>query len=374
MSKSRRGRGEGSIFQSGDRWCCQVTIGKTPSGNAKRKTVSGETKAKCQEELRKLLNKMADGTLVSCDKTTCEGFFNTWVETTIKGSKADSTYEFYQRNIKKWVNPIIGQLKLSRLTKSNIQTVLQNMQEQKRKLSPRTRQIVRGILKQALKSAVEDGLISKNPCDRVARPQSRTPEFQVYDDKQTKLFLNACEHERLGPLWATAVLTGMRVGELLALQPQDVDLAAGRIHVRRTQSVVGKRVIIKTPKTAAGKRAIVLTVQNIATLLRFQATKLAEGNVKSQWFFCDEAGEMLLRSAQPLSSFDRIIKAAIVPRIRPHDLRHTHATLLLMAGENAKVVQERLGHSSIKITLDLYGHVLPSMQQGAAVRLDKLLG
>lgn len=373
MSLQRRAKGEGTICPrlNGSGFYAQITVGVLPSGNPKRRTVSGKTRGIVQEKLRKLRNKHADGILVEKVHATVEGAVGAWLSS-IGDSVSESTHEFYQRYVTNWIVPQIGSLAVQTLEKGNIETVLKHMKESK--AAPRTRQIVRGIMLSFLDYAVAEKLIATNVCARVARPQNSTPEFEVWNESESKKFIEACRGERLGPLWVTSLLTGVRIGELLALQPKDFDLKRGRVHIQRTQSIVNKRVVIKKPKTKAGNRSITLTATNLAFLTTWQAKMLTEGHAKRDWFFCDQSGQMLLRGGDVLSSFRRIKKAAGLKHIRIHDLRHTHATLLLRTGENAKVVQERLGHSNVSITLNLYGHVTPDMQTDSASKLEKLLG
>ena len=372
--KPRRGRGEGSISQRpGGGWYAQKTVGFSPAGKQIRKTVSGKTKSEVFDKLTNLHVKHVGGTLANPTSTIkVQAFLERWLRDNVTNENAGSTLDSYARNFRLWVYPQIGSLDLETLTDDNVKTLLQHMQEEKK--SNRTRQYVRGILSTALDWAAAKGLIKVNPCNLVARPSAPPPEFDVYNEDETIRFINACQGERLGALWVTAVLTGMRIGELLAIKWTDIDFRRKVIHVRRTQSIVKKKVVIKEPKTATGKRAIDLTEESVQWLIDHKAAMLAEGNLDQEWVFCERTpGTLPNRFGAPLSTFNRIVRRAGLKRIRPHDLRHTHATLLLKIDTNAKVVSERLGHTSVAFTLRIYSHVLPRIQAEAAAKLGKLL-
>lgn len=179
-------------------------------------------------------------------------------------------------------------------------------------------------------------------------------------------FLSKTRHERFFPLYATALATGMRRGELLGLQTDDIDLERGVIKVQRQLVEIGGHIELGEVKTSAGRRRIDLPADSIRVLNDLKT------NAISSFVFCDNAGKPLI-GARVSRSFKEAVKKPEVPQITFHELRHTHATLLLIAGVSPKVVQERLGHSNVSITLQTYSHVLPSLQADAAVALNSIL-
>ena len=167
-------------------------------------------------------------------------------------------------------------------------------------------------------------------------------------------------------------MTGMRQGELFALQWDDIDLDAATLSVRRTAVRLGGAVSIGEPKTARSKRLINLPEIAVEALRDRRKDMLAEGNADSPWVFCAPEGGILQASNVLQRSYYPLLVSAKLPRIRFHDLRHTAATLLLATKVHPKVVQERLGHAKIATTLDTYSHVLPSMQEDATDHLDRM--
>jgi integrase len=185
--------------------------------------------------------------------------------------------------------------------------------------------------------------------------------------------LTAARGDRFYALYVLALTTGMRQGELLALQWRDVDLDAATIAVQRSLSEVNGELHHNEPKTASGRRSITLPTMAVQALRSHRAAMLAEGHsAADRPVFCDTIGGWMRKQNLVRRSFRPLLIAANLPTIRFHDLRHTAATMLLEAKEHAKVVQERLGHSTISITLDTYSHVSPSMQRGAADKLDAI--
>lgn len=369
---SRRGRGEGSIFQrASGRWVAQISDAPAADGSRTRTTISGKTKKEVQEKLRAEQLKIDNGAVIVKSNLTLDDAVRLWLKNSVAVSSSGATLENYARTYRLWVEKVIGKIELKALNIDHIDTCLDHMAEKGK--DGGYRQIARLLLISALDYAITKGLIATNPASSTVRPRYEHVEFQVLDKGQAVKFIRACQPERLAALWQTAIQTGMRIGELLALQKIDIDLDAGLINVRRTQSiVVGGEIILKPPKTNAGKRSITIGSVLTGQLREHFARMAKEGLQDSIWAFPDPHGEMLVRWREPKSSFRRIINRAGVPKIRVHDTRHTHATLLLMAGENIKVVSERLGHSSVVITLKTYGHVLPNMQQAAAARVDQL--
>ena len=178
------------------------------------------------------------------------------------------------------------------------------------------------------------------------------------------------------------------MGELLALQWQDIDFDAGTLSVQRGLVEVNGKQLILEPKTAKGRRLVDLSRFAVHALLEHRKRMVAEGHARIPWVFCSKSGELLCKTHVRSRSYMRILKRAnqkfteqaekkgvipeLLPIIRFHDLRHTAATIMLSQGVHPKIVQERLGHSTISMTLDTYSHVLPTMQKEAAEKLDRL--
>jgi integrase len=294
-------------------------------------------------------------------------FLNRWLENTARPKINASTYERYEQQIRLYINPCLGGVKLTKLTAIHVEQLYASMERDGK--SGIARQKVGKTLRQALRHAVNVGLIPSSPAEKVPLPKGKKAEMRIYDAEQVRQFLNAAKADRLYAMYVLALDSGMRQGELFALQWSDIDFKSGSVSVQRSLENVGDQLNVKETKSAKGRRRIELSEFTITTLRQHQKRMLAEGHISSP-VFCDTQGSWLRRSNFLRSSFKAIIARAEVPQIRFHDLRHTCASLLLLADVNVKVVSERLGHASIQLTLDTYSHVLPTMQQKAAEKMN----
>ena len=195
--------------------------------------------------------------------------------------------------------------------------------------------------------------------------------MKTWSAVQVRAFLEATRDDRLYPLWRLFCMTGMRRGEVLGVKWEDIDLEAGRLSVRRSLIPLGGEVIVSEPKTARGRRSIALDPETVE-VLKAQAAKQLSEQQEFVLAWCDSGYVCTKEDGRPYHpevvsrSFRQAVKKAMLPMIRPHDLRHTHATLALQAGVHPKVVSERLGHATVAITLDTYSHAIPALQEEAA--------
>ena len=246
----------------------------------------------------------------------------------------------------------------------------------------RTRSVryVHTILRKALQDAVRWSALARNPADAADPPaiQRGGSAVQTWSGTQLKRFLDSVSEDRLVAAWTLAATTGMRRGEVLGLRWRDVDLEMGRLSIQQTIISVGYEVSVSTPKTAKGRRSLALDRETVRVFRAHRSQqlqgRLASGSRVDEMglVFCGTTGLPI----HP-DGFGKRFKAlqdfAALPRIRFHDLRHTHATLALQAGVHPRVVFERLGHSTVAITLDTYSHVIPAMQEEAAELVASLI-
>src|SRR5665647_1226814 len=194
--------------------------------------------------------------------------------------------------------------------------------------------------------------------------------MQTWSKEQLKAFLEAVAGERISPLWHTIAMTGMRRGEAIGLRWSDVDLEGGRLSVRRALIPSGREVIVSEPKTAKGRRVIALDPGTVE-VLKAQAARQLEEQTQADQVWVDSGLVFTAENGAALDPesvtryFRQAVKRSMLPSIRLHDLRHTHATLALQAGIHPKVVSERLGHATVSITLDTYSHAIPALQEEA---------
>lgn len=230
----------------------------------------------------------------------------------------------------------------------------------------------------AFRDAVKWGMLHRNPCDFADPPRHVKHEMHVWTTEELRQFLTFVADDELYPLWLLLATTGLRRGEALGLRWQDLDFEMGRAAIRQSLTSGGGKLAFAPPKTAKSRRAMSLDPTTVSALRSQRATQaehqLAAGirATASGLVFARDDGSPT-RPDSVSRRFKQLAKAADLPVIRIHDLRHTYATIALAAGTHPKVVAERLGHSTIAITLDTYSHVLPSLEESTANRLAELI-
>jgi integrase len=351
-------------------WAGALTVGYDENGRRKRRTVYGPTKACVLDQLARLRADVIVGTTVDAQHITLAAFLVRWLEDAARPAIRVATYHRYRELIRIHVVPRLGGIRISRLSPAHIQNLLTSMERSG--ASPRVRQLVYGILHRAFAQAVRWGIVARNMCDAVAKPRAQRSTMQVLTAEEVLRLFEAAEGDRLRALYVLAVTTGLRQGELLGLQWGDVDLSSAVVRVRQALHELAGRLWLDEPKNAKARRTVDLPALTVTALQAHREQMLAEGHVNGL-VFCDTNGGPVRKSNLIRRSFKPLLAKAGLPMIRFHDLRHTAATLLLAEGVHPKIVQERLGHAQIAMTLDVYSHVLPSMGRDAATRLDRAL-
>jgi len=370
----RRGHGEGSIYQRKDgRYAAAVTL-----ENRKRKYFYGETRREVQEKLKVALHEQQQGTLVTSPQQSLKQFLEQWVEQVCEPTLRITTYVQYRSVVHHHLIPAFGHISLQKLTPEMIQAFYRKKLDEGKK--PGTVGFIHAVLRRALGDAVRWGLVMRNVAKLVTIPHVERREAQVLTAEQAKKLLEVARSSSLDALLVLALTTGMRRGEILALRWSDVDLVHGMLFIRRTMTRVGGYGLVENEaKTKSSRRRIVLSAVVVEAFKRHQAqqeqVKVAVG---AGWqdkgiVFPDKDGG-LWSPDRMVRRFDKLLKQIGLPHMHFHDLRHSAATILLAAGVHPKKVQELLGHSSITITMDVYSHVLPSMQQDVADEMDNLFG
>ena len=271
--------------------------------------------------------------------------------------------------------PALGALRLDRLSLQDIQQVYSTASS--RRLSPRTVRYSHAILKQALEKAVISGLLVRNPAQHAVLPKQHRAEMKVLSRQQVSHFLVVTEASPWHALWSVLLLGGLRPSEALALRWKDLE--GNRLHIVRALKKLQKdRYSIASPKTERSRRVVFLPDATLRALREHRARQallmLSAGSAfeRNDLMFSNIHGRpMDLSKVRRL--FKRALADADLPQVRLYDCRHSHATLLLSVGENPKIVSERLGHTTVSMTLDTYSHVLPDMQQATAERIDEVL-
>jgi len=359
----------------------------TRTEERREKTVSGfPTQKLAMAAHRKAKTGLEEGSYVAPRKLTVKQYLEDEWLPSIESALRPSTFASYEQHVEGHLVPELGSTPLQKLTPGAIGTLLRKLQKEgkgrgREGLSPATVRHVWVTLHKALKDAVKRDYIVKNPADAVSPPQatgSDSHEMRTWTEDQGKAFLGHVRADREFPLWRLMLTTGLRRGEACGLRWDDVDLVAATLSVRRQLVNVGYEVKESEPKTKAGKRRISLDDATILTLRAQADQQLADsGEWKEAWtdtgyVFTREDG-LPYHPDRVTKLFDQAVAGSRLPRIRLHDLRHSHASHLLKAGVHPKVVQERLGHASIGITMDRYSHLMPGMQEEAAAKIGALL-
>lgn len=371
----------GQILKRSDgKWLVRVFLGRDSSGKRRysNKPVHG-TKKQAQKVLNKILRDLDTGSFVEPTRMTLDEYLDEWVESAAKTRVRPRTLQGYEELLKSYIRPQLGKLDVSRITPLEIQGVYAQMLD--RGLSARTVRHAHGVLRLALNQAVRWRMIQQNPALLVDLPRPVKREMTALSPEQAALFLKHAAGNRWTALFALAITTGMRPGEYLGLQWKDVDLDCGSVTVRRALSIQKKgKWEFAEPKTPRSARTIPLP-PSVTRALAEHKRKQSEERLKAgpkyaahDLVFATAHGEPLNERNLVQRHFKEILTAAELPdSLRLYDLRHSCATLLLAQGEHPKVVSERLGHASVTLTLDTYSHVLPTMQQQAAERLEATL-
>lgn len=381
--KGKRARGEGSIYKrsSDGRWTAALTL---PDGS--RKTIYGETQAEVSAQLAQLRRDRDVGLPVATDeRRTVASYLESWLEMR-KPSLRPGAHANFTWYVAHYIVPYIGRVKLSKLSAEQVQRMLAQLHD--RGLAPSTIRYAHSVLRNALNEAVRLSIIPRNVALLVKKPRERRVEMKCWDPEQTLRFLDAARDDRLFALYVVALSTGMREGELLALRWRDVSLpangSAGSIRVQHTLHWRGNsagllELSLEEVKTERGRRKIDLSAEATQALREHRARQKAErlklGPIWRDYelVFCNTIGGGIHASPFRTRMWAPLIEKAGVPYIRPYDMRHTAATLLLLDGVPVKVVSEMLGHASVAFTMTTYAHVLPAMQQGAAASMGRLL-
>jgi integrase len=368
MERKRRGRREGGIRSREGKDLWEVTV-RLPNG--KRRTAYAKTKKEAQEKLRQMQNEGLAGIATDPEKRTVGQYLTAWLETTAKRSVRHGTWTRYEQLVRQRIAPHLGECRLDKVTPAYVEQFLTDLE--KAGVKPRGQQMAVNVLGRVLKDAVRLKFIASNPVRDAIKPNLPKPEMKEYGPDEVGRFLAAAAADRLYALYVLAIDSGMREGELFALEWSDIDLQAGWALVQRALKGVKGKLTVEELKTAKSRRRLQVSRLTLDALHEHRKRQLAEGT-SGKLVFCDTSGTYLRRPNVARRSFHPLLKTAGLPRIRFHDLRHTCATLLLLANEPTKVVSERLGHGMTQTTENSYQHVLPTMQERVAEKMDALLG
>lgn len=356
----------GTVTKKRDRWYICYYVGKDAKGKWKQKWEgSWDTKKAAEKVLRQRISELEETFERKGENCTLKVYLQRWLDTYCTERLAPNTIRGYRVNVEKHIVPYIGQIRLDALKPSDIQRLYSTLLAQG--LSGTTVRYVHNNLHRAFAVAVRQQLIARNPADCVEPPVIDHYEAATLDDEQVRRLLAACHGTEIYVPVLLAVTLGLRRGEALGLQWQDIDLQHGVLSVRRSASYRDGGMVTGATKTRSSRRTLLLP-SGVAGELR----EISVGCTPSQFVCCRSDGSLLTTNAL-YHQFAWVLEQSKLPHIRFHDLRHTYATLLLRNGVPAKIASSILGHSSIGITLNTYSHVVTEMQQGATGVMDNIL-
>lgn len=378
----KRANGEGTNVKRGDGLRMgQIRIIDPATGGRKRVTVYGRTKQEVANKLAQIRQDNQGGLPADAPKITMREFLELWLEGAAKSAVRPVTLVSYRRTLEAHAYPAIGAVKLGSLVPMHLQTLYDERIAAGK--SRRTVQYLHAILHRALRHAVKTQILPRNPADQVDAPRPVRRETKPATTEQVLGILQAFAGHALEPLVNLAVYTGCRRGELLALRWSDVDLECGAVTINRTlEEISATEVKFSEPKTQKSRRQVPIHPDAVAALRRHKSRQAAERiamNADERASFVDQDLVFCKRTGGPLQpqnvtwSFKYVLDKYGIMGFRLHDLRHAHATLMLQDGRHIKVVSERLGHSTIQITGDIYSHVLPTIQVEAANSFGEML-
>lgn len=358
-------------------WLVRMSLGRDPSTGKRKyhnRTIKG-TKKDAERYLNKIRREKDVSAFVQPSSRTLAEFIPDWLNTIKAGTVRPRTLDDYRDQATRHLVPQLGCLKLSQLTTEAIDKHYTALRAQ---LSARTIRYVHSVLHGALEQAVKWQLIAINPAKMAALPRKETREMKSLTEEQARSFLLAAQSDRFEALWYLLLTGGIRPGEALAAKWSD--LVGGQLQIQRSLSRRSDGSwSFHEPKTARARRSVSIPPSTLAAMQRHRA-KQAESRLLAgaAWqdhglIFCNGSGRPLEWRLISQRHFRKICRQVGIYGIRPYDLRHTCATLLLRNNESVKVVSERLGHHSAALTLDVYAHVLPDMGKQAGDRLESLL-
>jgi len=377
----RRGNSEGTIEERDGSWRCRVQVA------GRRHSITGRTKAEVRKKLRELLSNADKGMLPPRERLTVGQFMERWLADVVKPARRPSTHISYEQNYRCYIGPELGRVTLSNLQPGHLRKLYASMTESG--LKAHTVRRCHAVLHTALEQALSDGLVHRNVAHGLKGLPSVNAEAHeavILSPVQVSQLLNA---EKDGPyhaLLTLAAYTGLRQGELLGLRWEDVDLDAGTLSVRQALSI---RKQIGPPKSKAGIRSMTLPKVCVEALRAHKVLQTEVRLISDGWndtglvFTTQRRGKGRGPGTLPGSpmtqsvvdrGFKRLLEVAGLPKLRFHELRHTACSLMALQGVSASVAMKRMGHSDIRLTLQLYTHVLEQQDKDAAARLDALLG
>lgn len=376
---TRNAAGGGSIRQRPDgRWEARITIGTNPgTGKPIRRSIYADTQKEARQQMTAILRELDRGTYQTPNKITVSEWMSEWLTTFCAGKVKPLTYHSYGAIIKNHINPAIGAIELQAVKGTHIQRLYNSMT--KAGLSGKTVKNVSAVLHKAFSVALKQGIVQVNPCDAAELPKVERHEITPLKDEEIPMFLTAIDDSPMRNAYALCLFAGLREGECLGLSWSQVDFQKGRITISQQlqkEKTKGGGYYI-APSTKSGKPRTIEPPPIAFDYLRAEKKRQAENRLKAGplWnnpddlVFTDEAGTHYA-IVSFYKNFKKIAASIGRPDARPHDLRHTAATVAIASGADIKSVQDMLGHATASFTLNVYAHTSEQMMKDTASRVQ----
>lgn len=365
----------GSVKKDGKSWYYVLELGIINGKRKQKKKRGFATKKEAQNALVEAEHSIIKNGYKENSKLLYKEFLIEWLHNK-KTVIRDSTYSTYSWLINNYIIPEFGDYDISKISPIQIQSYYSKLLNNDI-LSTENISKIHSLINSSLDRAFRWDLINKNVSEMVERPRIQKKEMKVWSLDEVKAFLEISKNSRYHIAFILALTTGMRRGEILGLRWRDINFNTNVLSVVQTLSVDGKK-ILSTTKSKTSNRTISLPIETVNLLKQHNELIQKEKEFAGE-LYTDNDLVVTTNIGTPCipRNLNRIFYSLLsqinITRIRFHDLRHTHATILLQQGIHPKIVAERLGHSNIKITLDTYSHVLPSMQTETAKQLNNIL-
>ena len=376
----RRKRGSGSVHLRKDgRWEGRAVIGYDDKGLPKTKNVLARTKSECVQKLRELTASIGKPEPAAAKPGTTLGqWLDHWYQSCKKPNLRPNTQMSYERRIYQHITPVLGSIQIDQLTTNDIQQFYAKLKKGGRLLRSElygeglSDQTLRGIhttLHAALDRAVSEKLLFRNPADGCRLPSAKAREMQVLTPEEIQRLLIQAKEDGCYELLLLELSTGLRRGEICALQWDDLNLRTGELRVQRQVHRIKSKLVASPPKTKAGNRSVILPAPVLNVLKAYKET------ISSRWMFPSPVSEDSPRDpAAVRKRLQTVLERAECKKIRFHDLRHTFSTTALEHGMDIKTLSTIIGHVSSSTTLNIYAHVTDEMRRTAAVKIDQGIG
>jgi integrase len=378
-----KARSIGQITSKGNnKWLVRIYLGEDSSGKRRysSKMIVGKI-GDAKKALTALSREKDLGVFIEPSNQTINEFFNKWLATSAKQRVSEATFVSYESTLRTHIRPRIGTKKVSQIRLMDMQKIYGELLESG--LSARTVRYAHAISSMAFKQAVKWGILARNPCEYADLPKQQRKETKAFSPEQANRFLEVARKTKHGIIFEFALMSGMRPEEYLALKWTDIDFERSSATIRRALvwNAKGGGFKLLEPKTKQSRRTVMLPVSLMNMLKKYKLRQseyrisLGAAYENFDLVFASEVGGPIHYRNLTQRYYEKILKEAGLEKegFVLYSLRHSCATLLLIANTNPKVVSERLGHTSVKMTLDTYTHVLPSMQRDATDRLESLL-